>query len=219
VRRERTVMYGGFGIGSVYLADTWEWDGTTWQQRQPSGGPPLERSATALTYDLLRSATVMVGGIDYAWWLNDTWTYAATTPASFAAYGAGCGGTAGTPALLPVGGRAPWIGDAWGLEFAPLPANAPALLVLGFSRTVWGTTPLPMSLAGFGMPGCMLHSSPDAIAFTAAAGQVATWPIAIPNNQAFVGMTLFTQAAGMDPAANVGGVVVGNALELHFGGR
>ena len=52
-----------------------------------------------------------------------------------------------------------------------------------------------------------------------AAGQIATWPIAIPNDQAFVGMTLFAQAAGMDPAANVGGIVVGNALDLTFGGR
>ena len=224
IGRQRIVMSGGgTGLLTGELADTWEWDGSDWRQRLPTGTAFAARRGMTLTYDLAQGRSVMFGGSvgnsSNILLNNDTLTYAATTPASFAAYGAGCGGTAGVPALQPVAGRAPWIGDAWGLQLAMLPANAPALLVMGFSRTAWGSTPLPMSLAAFGMPGCSLHSSPEATAFTVAAGQVATWPIAIPNNQALVGMTLFAQAAGMDAAANVGGVVVGNALELTFGGR
>ena len=78
---------------------------------------------------------------------------------------------------------------------------------------------MPASLTGFGLPGCTLLASPDASLFTVATAQVATWPIAIPANQALVGMTMFAQGAAMDLMANEGGVVVGNALEVTFGGR
>jgi FG-GAP-like repeat/FG-GAP repeat len=38
-------------------------------------------------------------------------------------------------------------------------AGAPAVLLLGLSRTNWGSIPLPLGLAGYGYPGCKLYTS------------------------------------------------------------
>src|SRR5690348_272451 len=52
-----TVMFGGAAF-SPALADTWEWDGTRWQQKLPAVAPPA-RTGHAMAYDSIRGRTVL----------------------------------------------------------------------------------------------------------------------------------------------------------------
>src|SRR5262245_42501309 len=87
VARARTVLFGGLVESADFFAmsaETWEWDGATWQLRQPGAVPPARRSH-AMTTDLLRGRTVLFGGqgqglLAHTWeWDGNTWTHA--TPA------------------------------------------------------------------------------------------------------------------------------------------
>lgn len=71
--RARTVLFGGLGAGGVFgapLAETWEWDGTTWLRR-PFAVQPSARAGAALAYDAARQVCVLFGGTQVA----DTWEY------------------------------------------------------------------------------------------------------------------------------------------------
>ncbi|MDX2093783.1 MAG: hypothetical protein SFX73_38450, partial [Kofleriaceae bacterium] len=80
-RRKVAVMFGGFRdkdpVNGGRLADTWEWDGTTWTQVTTATSPP-PRSAHALVYDPVRGVMVMWGGQDETTVLDDTWEYDGT---------------------------------------------------------------------------------------------------------------------------------------------
>lgn len=69
--RGRAVLFGGGS--SWWFGDTWEWDGTTWQQRFPTQSPPA-RSHHAMAFDAARGRVVLYGGHNGAS-LADTWTY------------------------------------------------------------------------------------------------------------------------------------------------
>jgi hypothetical protein len=79
--RNRIVMFGG-NVASFgpLLADTWEWDGNDWTQRQPAASPPA-RSNAGIAFDAQRGRTVMFGGyatIITALGLADTWEWDGT---------------------------------------------------------------------------------------------------------------------------------------------
>jgi len=83
------VMFGGRGQdaanASVYLNDTWEWDGKNWTERQPAIRPPGRDSAN-LYYDSQRQKIVLYAGyyqdnvgqnifLDDLWeWDGQNWT-------------------------------------------------------------------------------------------------------------------------------------------------
>ena len=75
--RGRLVMAGGFVMengGPRPLSDTWEWDGTAWQQINVSG--PGARDHLAMAYAPDRRAVVMHGGGSPSTGLTgDTWLY------------------------------------------------------------------------------------------------------------------------------------------------
>ena len=78
--RGRSVLFGGTGNGLVtnwLRNDTWEWDGATWNQRQPMTVPPA-RSWPALAHDPRRGRTVLFGGSDYVGPRADTWEWDGT---------------------------------------------------------------------------------------------------------------------------------------------
>lgn len=81
VRRGVTVLFGGLGSGGVRLADTWEFDGSTWIQKTTSS-TPLARGEHRMAYDAKRGATVMFGGLgDPGGGVvarQDTWEYDGT---------------------------------------------------------------------------------------------------------------------------------------------
>ena len=69
------VLFGGYGASSPYfLADTWEWDGSTWTQRTPTNAPPA-RSDHALAYDAVRGRVLLFGGHGSSGPLSDTWEW------------------------------------------------------------------------------------------------------------------------------------------------
>jgi cysteine-rich repeat protein len=61
--RDRLVMFGGHD-GTNVRQDTWEWDGTDWEDVTPASGNPGPRYYHALAYDPLRNRIVLYGGRD-----------------------------------------------------------------------------------------------------------------------------------------------------------
>ena len=66
------MLFGGGGLAP--LADTWEWNGSTWTQSLAVG--PTPRSVAAFGYDLARQRIVLFGGLSSAGsLLADTWEF------------------------------------------------------------------------------------------------------------------------------------------------
>jgi hypothetical protein len=62
--RARVVLFGGYRlVGSfpTQLADTWEYDGSSWLERAPAARPPA-RAEHDMAYDTARQRTVLFGG-------------------------------------------------------------------------------------------------------------------------------------------------------------
>lgn len=67
-------LYGGSN-GTTTSKDTWEYDGTTWTQLQPSTNPG-ERHTFAICYDTIRDVIVIFGGTDQSYVASgETWEY------------------------------------------------------------------------------------------------------------------------------------------------
>jgi hypothetical protein len=188
----------------------WEWNGTAWQQQNvlgtvvPAAGAHLMR---AVDGDLLRIGT----GVD---------RYDSAFPASYAAIGAGCAGTAGVPVLDTALHDQPWLGDWITVRVGALPAAAgAAFLLTGFSTTSWAGVPLPLSLAPLGAGPCTLHVAADLTIPLPAANGEATWGTAVPWEPALIGFELHQQALVPDPPANAFGWTLSNAATLRIGRR
>lgn len=77
--RDRVVVFGGRNGNSSNHGDTWELQGSEWQQRNPQFSPAA-RMRTPLVYDSLRQVCVLFGGInDQNQYFTDTWLYNGTT--------------------------------------------------------------------------------------------------------------------------------------------
>ncbi|MCA8954344.1 MAG: hypothetical protein KDE27_32855 [Planctomycetes bacterium] len=129
-------------------------------------------------------------------------------------FGAGCPGSAGTPAL---DAAAPRIGVPVVVTVTNVPAAAVTSVVFGISDTIWGGVPLPRSLAAFGMPGCTQFISAEIAVSGLAAGGSFQYALGLPPDPAFVGTSFFSQAIVADAAANQGGAVVTNAVRCELG--
>lgn len=75
--RRQVVMFGGWGPGSVYLNDTWTWDGTNWTQHIVPL-PPEGRFDHRMVFDAGRGFVVMYGGIGANGVLSETWAWNGT---------------------------------------------------------------------------------------------------------------------------------------------
>lgn len=72
-----TVLFGGthYNGGPVdYMQDTWEWDGTDWEQVSTATSPP-GRAGGDMAYDAANGVMVLYGGNGASGSLYDTWTY------------------------------------------------------------------------------------------------------------------------------------------------
>ena len=80
VARQRAVLFGGRTLSRYQpFADTWEWDGTTWLQRDPTVSP-APREGPGMAYDPLRQRVVLFGGgSTNPPWFDDTWEWDGTT--------------------------------------------------------------------------------------------------------------------------------------------
>ena len=107
-----------------------------------------------MAYDSLRGATVLFGGADLNGFLGDTWER--HHPSTAISFGSGCG----SPALVlsQIASARPTIGMTAQAALTNIPASL-AFVAVGWSRTAYGPFPLPLALAGYGMPGCDLLQS------------------------------------------------------------
>lgn len=71
-RRTVVVVFGGKSERNLNLADTWEWDGSSWVQRATTG--PGGRHGHSMCYDAARGVTLLFGGRNGAA-LKDTWAW------------------------------------------------------------------------------------------------------------------------------------------------
>ena len=220
--RDVTVQFGGMTVGLGVSGQTWLFDGTGWRN-DPRGVPAalLPHHTHAMAYDLARNRTVLfggsagptAGGIVVA----DTWEYEPGVIARWKPIGSGCVGSAGVPLLLPAAGSLPVLGTTFVLEAAPIPASGVALAGLGFTNLQWSGTPLPMSMAVLGMPGCTLFMSPDfLLAMPIVAGR-ATLALSMPPAVSLIGTRFFAQGLVVDPGANQFGAVTSNAGSATVG--
>lgn len=123
-------------------------------------------------------------------------------------FGTGCPGTVGVPVLATAPGSVPRIGCPFTLQLSNLPEGADTFVVFGFSKTNWGGDPLPLDLGQFGLFGCTLYTSVDAILFLPSSGGAAEMTIDIPNWPGrLTGVHFYNQAAVVDPGLNPIGVV------------
>lgn len=83
-KRNKIVLFGGrYGSAENETtgADTWEWDGANWKEISHSSEPLTQRDHIAMTYDESRSATILMGGVQYDKrlktyiWLKDAWNW------------------------------------------------------------------------------------------------------------------------------------------------
>jgi hypothetical protein len=139
--------------------------------------------------------------------------------ATHATFGAGCPGSAGVPALAAAAGGLPWIGETFHLQLTRLPPGGVAVLLLGSSRTAWGSLALPFDLSPLGMTGCTLLVSGDGLRSVQAGTGTATVPLPICDCPDLVGGTFFSQAIVVDPAANPFGATATNAGMGRIGAR
>jgi hypothetical protein len=71
----KVVFFGGAtfqGDLTVYLNDTWAWDGSNWQQLQEAVAPSA-RSGQDMIFDAATNDVVLFGGADASAYFNDTW--------------------------------------------------------------------------------------------------------------------------------------------------
>jgi hypothetical protein len=177
--RRRTILFGGeTGPGGTALADTWEWDGTTWTPLATATSPP-PRSAHAMAFDPARRRVVLFGGWDGRWALSDAWELIS---------GSGPAGPGQLP--LTVSGTSR-IGTSLCLAF---PAAGVFLAGLGSSAR----PPLPAGPPLFCAPG-VLHPAPPWVLLPGA-GNPATLCLTLPPRPELVGTDTTFQGVAIDGA-------------------
>lgn len=137
----RIVLFGGipepFDVNA--LADTWEWDGSTWVETTPAMSPPPRGVHHNMAFDPSSGSLVLFGGgIQPSLpTLNDAWAYDSSgwTPLNPSAVPsarvAACMGTDASRVLMYGGGQwqNPYEGDTWSISagvFSLLsPTNSP----------------------------------------------------------------------------------------------
>jgi hypothetical protein len=206
LRRARVLRYAG---GTAPHAI--EWNGTQWVQLAAVTPGPVQ---LGLAFDTAARRVIAAGAAQGASSLNLLWEYGTPLLADVAPFGAGCAGSAGTPALANAPYVYPWLGDTMRSVVQPLPGGGlGAIFVSSF-----GTTP-PVPLAPVGAPGCDLLVLPDVADLRLASGNRAEWSLAIPNVPALAAQTFRQQAFVIDPAANALGLVASNAVSVTLGVR
>lgn len=207
--RSRVMLYGGNQFDFM----TWEWDGAQWQARAIASPGPLEQHVA--TYDSQRREVLVFGGVTWpnSTFISNLWRYGTANGATATSFGAGCAGSAGTPELTNAPYTLPWLGDTMRTRVNTVPTSLGAMFVSSFTPTT------PTSLTPFGMPGCNLLVTLDALQFRSANAGAAEWAWALPNNTALVGVQIHQQALPFDPAANALGLAASNGIVMVPGIR
>lgn len=158
-----------------------------------AGGPPQQ------AYDNLTHEIARLRGL--------AWT---------APFGHGCSGAGVQPVLRT--SDLPLLGTTFTMRVTGLGAGPGRLFgSLGLSNDTWNGLTLPLDLAPQGMPNCRLWIAPIASRFLTSAGGIALWPVALPIDPRFVGLTLYAQGTVLAPGANPAGLLTTRGLEMLVG--
>jgi len=210
---QRAVLFGSTGVGLPGI--TWQWNGINWTQFAPPSSP-MGRAEHAMTYDAARQRVVLFGGRTSVL-LGDTWVRG-TPPSQASAipFGTGCG----SPPLgfLPDATGRPVLGQVGSATIVNAPTNI-AGVAMGWNNQFFGPFPLPVTLAGIGMPGCDLLQSSDLIGLGVSplAPSTLSFSIAIPNVPGLLGTHVYIQAYALAPAVNPLQVIISNGIDWRFG--
>ena len=197
--RARCVMVGGVDANGTTLAETWEFDGASWQQQIGTTAPARD---FGLAYDQARQKVVRYGGQGN---VGETWRYGAYTDG----VGVSCVGSTGQATHSGSPAR---IGQGYQVFFFNMPA--PAVAVLAISLTV---IPGGAPLDSIGMTGCLGYVTPDLLFTVAGTGSSANWFGALPQDPLLLGSTFYSQGIVLDPGFNPAWLVSTNALSILVG--
>jgi arylsulfatase A-like enzyme len=130
-------------------------------------------------------------------------------------YASGCPGSGGVPTLRAQ--TMPKLGDWFYVQVqnAPLLAAPLALVAWGDSRTQANGRSLPFDLGPFGMPGCAILQSFQAVMMVSpTTGYAREW---VPPAPTLLGAEFFAQAVVAEPGANVPGLIGSRGLRCVVG--
>lgn len=183
--RDVILTHGGHNVSPK--GDTYEFDGVNWKQLSVSPTPG-NRTRPAFGYVSALERTIVFGGYNGKLpFLGDTWVFETDKPAGWKSSGSGCGTT---PPTLSLDGHA-WAGGALDVS-VEAPATSIPVMILGFSDTMWGPAPLPLSLGFLGAPSCQLYAAVDILV----PGKQAVLPI--PGDVRLAGIQIFVQGIVFD---------------------
>ncbi len=129
-----------------------------------------------------------------------------------------CAGTGGAPPVAGTLGE-PILDTPFTLTLRQALANAPAVVIVGISKTQGFGTTLPWDLTPVGAPGCsLLISGEILVPVKVDAGGGFDLPFILPNDNTAIGLTVYSQFAVQDQSANLLGWAFSNALGLTVGG-
>lgn len=177
-------------------------------------GPQISHHAAA--FDAARGETVMFGGRSANGSpQGSTWTWQGS-PGTSVAYGTGCGSPPLT--LSPTSNSHPTIRGTASLDVLNNPTVL-AYVLIGFSKTSFGTFTLPLPLGGYGLTGCLLHQSSEigSIALNPSTPGTARFDLTLPNWSGLIGLKLFVQSWAHAPGQNLGNTVASNGVEWTIG--
>ncbi len=157
------------------------------------------------------------------YWTSYVRAYSPTAGSGYRSVGYGpvtaFGTPGGSPTVVPrISAGEGWVSLKQTIGLQRAKAQAPALLLWGFSDKKWKTLTLPFDLTPLGAKGCSLLCSVDLslASVTDKDGKAAvSWKI--PADPAFGGMLLHHQWFVLDPKANPAGIAVTGAVKSVLG--
>ena len=213
MHRNVCVMHGGSNRGD----ETWDWDGNVWTLHQAPSA--IDRYGFAMSYDAHFLCPVFHGGVGGNPILvrGDTQTFSIRVPGSYVQQGTSCPGGAGLPVLFEPNAQAtgPMIGQTSTIVVSPVFDQT--FYVFGFSNTLDGSTTLPCSLLPYGMPGCSLYVSREAVTSSFPILGTSTLAVSIPYNPFLVGTVFYVQAFPVEFGINPMGFLATNYLVASVG--
>ena len=112
----------------------------------------------------------------------------------------------------------PTINKSFSIDLSSAKASTAAALILGASKTVWGSVRLPLDLTPFRAPGCSLLVSFDSTFVTPVdANGNGKITLSLPNSSNLVGLTWHNQYLVVDPRANGFGAAFSNGGSAKVG--
>jgi hypothetical protein len=119
--RQRMVLYGGLNADlGILFSDTWEYDGSDWQEVVTATSPPAMNSMS-MAFDSHANKVVLFGGQGYAGEYNGTWEYDGTNWSQVITTASPPRGTLAAMAFDSVRNRVVFFGS--GVVFDPSPSD------------------------------------------------------------------------------------------------